>query len=377
MGTHILNLNKKTLYLFTLLLGTAMAFLFIGYAFATNETLPTSDGNYTQWTPSTGTSHFALVDESPCNGTTDYNSTNTVGNRDSYGVNISSVPNAATITSIKIIPCASRNTSGGGNPTMNVFYRFNGVNSSDAGSYSLTGTTPVDLATTTFSGLSLQKSSTSTLEEGVVLTTGAKGARVSRLALVYSYTSLLAPTHLTATSSATTTSIRLKWGDNATTETGYQIQRSTSASGPWTGIATTTANVSTYVNSGLAQGTTYYYRVRAFNHGGYSSFTNIASDTAVTLPPNKPFNLTASLSPTTTPEVDLNWVDNSSNENGFEIQRSFNKAFWENVATTSPNVSFYGDVSVSPATEYYYRVRAFNLVGYSAFSNTVSATTTP
>jgi len=32
-----------------------------------------------KWTPSTGTSHFANVDESSCNGTTDYNSTIVVG----------------------------------------------------------------------------------------------------------------------------------------------------------------------------------------------------------------------------------------------------------------------------------------------------------
>jgi hypothetical protein len=46
--------------------------------------LPTSDGTYSQFTPSTGTSHFALVDESTPN-TTDYNDGVTVGHRDSYG----------------------------------------------------------------------------------------------------------------------------------------------------------------------------------------------------------------------------------------------------------------------------------------------------
>lgn len=46
---------------------------------------PTSDGNYTQFTPSTGSSHFALVDETAPN-TTDYNESATVGQRDSYGL---------------------------------------------------------------------------------------------------------------------------------------------------------------------------------------------------------------------------------------------------------------------------------------------------
>jgi hypothetical protein len=55
---------------------------------------------------------------------------------------------------------------------MNIFYRFGGVDSADAGNYSLSGTTPTDLATTTFSGLLLAKGSSSTLEVGAVLSSG-------------------------------------------------------------------------------------------------------------------------------------------------------------------------------------------------------------
>lgn len=54
---------------------------------------PTSDGNYTQFTPSTGTDHYALVDETAPN-TTDYNESSTVGHRDSYGMG-----NLAALTS--------------------------------------------------------------------------------------------------------------------------------------------------------------------------------------------------------------------------------------------------------------------------------------
>jgi hypothetical protein len=44
---------------------------------------PNADGNYSQFTPSTGTDHYALVDETTPN-TTDYNDGDTVGDRDSY-----------------------------------------------------------------------------------------------------------------------------------------------------------------------------------------------------------------------------------------------------------------------------------------------------
>lgn len=47
--------------------------------------LPNGDGTYTQFTPSTGTDHYALVDDSVPN-TTDYNSSSTLGQRDSYNM---------------------------------------------------------------------------------------------------------------------------------------------------------------------------------------------------------------------------------------------------------------------------------------------------
>src|SRR4051812_25134137 len=76
------------------------------FAASVGPLVPTSDGNYSQWTPSTGTSHFANVDDTVCNGGSDYNSTTGVGNRDSYGVSLSSVPDGATITQIDVKPCA-------------------------------------------------------------------------------------------------------------------------------------------------------------------------------------------------------------------------------------------------------------------------------
>lgn len=49
------------------------------------ETLfPTSDGSNTAWTCSTGSTHYTLVDETTPN-TSDYVSTSTVGNKDTYG----------------------------------------------------------------------------------------------------------------------------------------------------------------------------------------------------------------------------------------------------------------------------------------------------
>ena len=80
-------------------------------------------------------------------------------------------------------------------------------------------------------------------------------------------------------------------------------------------------------------------------------------------------------------QIDVSWRDNSTNESGFELDRSTagaSGAFTLRV-TTGPNVTRYSDQGLDPSTQYCYKVRAFQTAGskasYSSFSNTACATT--
>lgn len=73
--------------------------------------LPSGDGNYTQFTPSTGTAHYALVDENPPN-TTDYNSSATSGNRDSYTFPDLAGLSSQTIYGVQINAAALKDDAG-------------------------------------------------------------------------------------------------------------------------------------------------------------------------------------------------------------------------------------------------------------------------
>jgi hypothetical protein len=56
----------------------------------------------------------------------------------------------------------------------------------------------------------------------------------------------------------------------------------------WSPIATTTANTSSFYDMGLTAATTYYHRVRAFNGGAYTGYTNVATTTTIDNPPLLP-----------------------------------------------------------------------------------------
>ena len=87
--------------------------------------------------------------------------------------------------------------------------------------------------------------------------------------------------------------------------------------------------------------------------------------------PNAPTNLTATvITPT---QVLLQWTDNSDNETGFKIERSTDGTNFSQLDFVGANVTTYTDNGVTPNTQYYYRVRATNAAGDSAYSNVATA----
>ena len=89
-----------------------------------------------------------------------------------------------------------------------------------------------------------------------------------------------APSGLTATAvrSGKKANVTLNWIDNSTDETGFEIQRATNATFT-VGLnsSTVAANSVTATQTGLYRGVRYFYRVRAFNTGGPSGWSNVFS----------------------------------------------------------------------------------------------------
>lgn len=177
-----------------------------------------------------------------------------------------------------------------------------------------------------------------------------------------------APSNLTVIE-ITKNSTTLSWTDNADDETGFIIERKT-GSGSFYEINTLGANVTTYSNTSLSANTTYHYRVKAYNTSGDSGYSNVVSITAGDVP-SAPTDLRVTTVFGT--GVTITWIDNATNELGYRIERKTGTGNYIQVAVVGANVTTYSNTGLAANTSYQYRVRAFNLVGDSAYSNEVEA----
>jgi len=175
-----------------------------------------------------------------------------------------------------------------------------------------------------------------------------------------------APTNLTLTV-VSSSQINLSWSDNSDNETGFKIERKIEG-GSYSEIGEVGVNVKNYSDSSLLPDTKYYYRVRAFNSFGYSIYSNEASAKTLPLgtPPNAPSNL--NVSAISCDKVQLNWFDNSDNEDGFKIERKEGGGSFVLLATVGQDITSYLDETTSENKNYTYKITAFNDFGENSSS---------
>ncbi len=110
---------------------------------------------------------------------------------------------------------------------------------------------------------------------GVEVTTGCPGQSGTkpRVQIDVALNSVVLFLNATA---ASTSQIDLTWTDNSSNESGFEIERKTGSEGTYSQIATVASNTTSYSDTGLDAFVTFYYRVRAYNSNGNSSYSNEA-----------------------------------------------------------------------------------------------------
>lgn len=126
-----------------------------------------------------------------------------------------------------------------------------------------------------------------------------------------------------------------------------------------------------FQDSGLTAGTTYYYRIRANGAIANSGFTAPVTATTMLAVPR---HLTLSVISST--EIDLSWTYRGDGATGFRIERSTDGVHFIRIAgLLDPNATSFQDEGLTAAAKYYYRIRARNAYGNSAYSAVVWAST--
>lgn len=107
--------------------------------------------------------------------------------------------------------------------------------------------------------------------------------------------------------------------------------------------------------------------------GGEGGVTSSPIPVMPSTPPEAPTALQAQdLSQTA---IRLTWSDNSSNEEGFYVERKTTSTAFTRIATIPPNATSYDDTGLAQGTTYMYRVAAYLGVSTSVYSDEESATT--
>lgn len=185
------------------------------------------------------------------------------------------------------------------------------------------------------------------------------------------------PTGFAATVESAT-SVRLTWAAPSSAPSIFELERGSSASGPFTLVVQVPGTSVTTLDSGLTSGVTVWYRLRAVTNGTPGAWTNAVSATPVVLnaPPDSPTQPAVG-SPTEN-SLTITWVDSSSNESGFEVQRAptAQGPFFTFVTRPAGSTSVV-DTGLAPGTPFHYRIRAINALGASAYTLTTAGITRP
>ncbi|OFZ82838.1 MAG: hypothetical protein A2583_01560, partial [Bdellovibrionales bacterium RIFOXYD1_FULL_53_11] len=180
------------------------------------------------------------------------------------------------------------------------------------------------------------------------------------------------PSNIAATAT-TDSSIALAWTDNASNETGFELEKcSGSACTSFTAVSASPLlnNATTHTEAGLSPSTIYRFRIRAVGNGGTSSNWTVSDNITTSSIPSAPTSISKSILPS---GVTLSWVDNATSETAFTLERCAGancRADPANFVTTvssaiSANATSYTDSTVVQGTTYNYRLKACNTLGCS------------
>jgi hypothetical protein len=173
--------------------------------------------------------------------------------------------------------------------------------------------------------------------------------------------------------------VLLRWKDQSDNEEGFRIERAADALFvSEVKDFNVDAGAVFFIDSTVQGHTLYYYKVVAWNSDGDSPSSNTVSLTTLNEVPEAPTDLVVEFIDNR--QVKLRWIDNSESEDGFQVERATDADFEHDLAIFNVEANFTARVSLTaidhqtPAGLFFYRVKAYNASGSSAYSNVCNIT---
>ncbi len=140
----------------------------------------------------------------------------------------------------------------------------------------------------------------------------------------------------------------------------------------FTFLASKGASATSYHDTSVTSGPSYWYEIQSFNTSGDSIFNGpveVVSGLAA------PSGLTAAAASSS--QINLTWTDNDGGAaTAYDVDRSTTSTGgFSQVGTAGSGATSYSDTGLTASTTYYYEVDAVNATTTSAFSNIAHATT--
>lgn len=160
--------------------------------------------------------------------------------------------------------------------------------------------------------------------------------------------------------SASYTSIKLSWAA-VPGSGGYQIYRSTTATGTYALVTTTTSATTSYTNSGLVTGKTYYYKIRAFHTEGTTKVYSAYSAVKYTRPiPSTP---ALSAATKTSTSATVKWTAAAGATKYQVYRKTGSTGIYALVYTAAGTTTTWVNTGLTAGKDYYYKVRAYHTEG--------------
>lgn len=203
-----------------------------------------------------------------------------------------------------------------------------------------------------------------------------------------------APSNLegTVTGDTPNFSVSLTWDDDSEDESGFRVERALSTGdmrscGSFTKMADVEADVTVYEDTTVEPNQRYCYRAFSFNEIGDSvspSNVVVVAIPGISTPPEAPSDLEATIEGDADSfQVKLSWLDNSSDEEGFRLERTTvaegetDCGTFEALSTEAVDITEYTDDTAQINTTYCYRVFSFKGTTDSTSPSNVVQVNTP